>query len=414
MIGEKGEKAKVPALVWSLGLSMLLMNISSILVYICMPFFLTASMHMKESDAGAIEGAVEGFSLIIRTVTGSLSDFFERRKNFIIIGYAFSLLARMFLSISTSFDSIFLVISSRFLDKLGNGVQASPREAIISNNSPESVIGRAYGINKMLGVMGSAIGAVLALAIFLYSDNANFEMIFWIAFALVGFALCLVHFGVKEVTVPRIRPTRRNIKSVMRGAVADLSQFSFEYWKVIILGFLFKLGYFSGSYMMLLFKRQQFSCIMGLPLDKKPYLAGPVVMIMQNIISALFSLPLGNFSDKIDRRKSVALGLFGLLSSLICFGLFPDNIYCICLGVAFYGFQFAMQGALLALLAMKMPKKLHGTGFGMFYTITGISVIFTNVYIMGPIWDAYSPSAAFLTICIPIVGALLLLCTLKK
>ena len=166
--------------------------------------------------------------------------------------------------------------------------------------------------------------------------------------------------------------------------------------------------------MILLFHAQKFPSFLGIPLSEKPYLVGPIVMIIQNITSSLASLPFGETSDHIDRRIIVGIGLFSLFLSLLCFGFFSSSLIGISLGVALYGIQWGMQGALFALLATTMPKELHGTGFGIFSTVAGIGVIVANSVFIGPIWKLYSPNAAFLSICIPILFAIFLLTFIKS
>ena len=411
---EKNGKQTLPFLVWALSVSMFLMNISSVLVFISMPFFLTTSFVVSGAKAGALEGIVEGFSLLVRTGAGSLSDFVSRRKKFIVWGYLLSLIARILLATSTSVE---WVIGSRFMDKLGNGIQASPREALISDVVPEKNIGKAYGLNKMLGVVGSEIGAIIAFFIFLYVDtqSINFLRIFWISVILVGVAVFILSIGIKDPLFLRKRQKqqekrpRKTFKEIIRVGIGDIKSFSMEYWKVIAVSFLFKLGYFSGAYVILLFHEQKLPSFLGIPLEEKPYLVGPIVMIIQNLTSSLFSLPFGKISDHIDRRIIVGIGLFSLFLSLLCFGFFSSSIIGLILGVALYGVQWGMQGALMALLVTTMPKELHGTGFGVFSTVAGIGVIVANSVFMRPIWEYYSPNAAFLSICFPILLAIFLL-----
>ncbi|WP_236864572.1 MFS transporter [Candidatus Hydrogenosomobacter endosymbioticus] len=416
---DDAKKKRANRNIWALSIGMLLMNVSSSLVYICMPFFFKYCCNLKSGLAGAIEGIVEGFSLLIRTFAGSLSDIARKRRPFIITGYLFTFLARAFIAASSSIDSVLLVISSRFLDKLGNGIQASPREALISDSVSSDIIGKAYGFNKAFGLIGSVAGSLLALLIFVWLDKVNFTILFFTASCLSLFAILIAVVFVKDVDIEEKSSKRqkqnlsKNSSIKIKHAVAKLREFSFEYWKVVCVASLFKLGYFSGTYMMLLFSDSKIGSFFFLDFARKPHIAGPIVMLIQNVMSAAFSLPFGNFSDRQDRRASVAIGLSCMLASLLCFGLFASSSIFVCIGVALYGIQMGMQGALLALLSDTMPKELSGTGFGVFYTFTGISVILTNWAIMGPIWDSYSPSAAFLTVCMPIALSLIVLSFVK-
>lgn len=404
----------LPSSIWVLSISFLLMNISSVIVFSFMPFFLTMELGLSSGRAGAIEGAVEGFSLFIRAFAGSLSDFVAKRKNFIVVGYIFSLISRMCLSIA---GSLSLVILSRLADKLGNGIQASPREAFINDNTPKTILGRAYGFNKALGMIGSMIGALLLIAVFEIFQTIHFKHIFWMATALVAVATLMLMVGIKDTpkleraAVSLAHAPERSLRSIVKTAWNDIRLFRKEYWKVMAVAFLFKLGYFSGSYIILLFDMQKFPDFMGISLVNKPYLVGPIVMLIQNILSGFSSLPFGYFSDRIGQKRIVAVGLVCMIFSLLFFAYFPKNQLLLCFGVMFYGLQMGMQGVLLSMLASTLPKErdLSGTGFGLFYLVTGVSVVTANEVFMRPLWDGDSPRTAFMAILIPIALALVLL-----
>lgn len=393
----------MPLPIWFLSLGMFFLNFSSVMIFICMPL-LPRYFPVRTSSIGSLEGVAEGFSLLIRAFSGLLSDFTRKRKRFVLIGYGICFIARMLLAVASVFETVIL---SRFLEKLGNGIQASPREALISDLSGPKVLGRAYGLNKALGMLGSSAGSILLIFLFYWNESFSLKAIFLCAGVLAFFSLFLLLAGVEEPKVLDVKPStlpRHTFQTFLK----EVRSFSFDFWKAISLCFFIKMGYFSGTYMAIYVMLQKMPSFLGFSMENKPLISA-VIMTLQNILCALLSYPVGFLSDSKGRRLMVGAGIVTLLGSLLCFGLGSGSPLCIVLGVGFYGVQYSMQGALLAFMSSTMPKKLQGTGFGIFFVTIGSAVIISNSFFMKTIWDAYSPAKAFLVICIPVGIALCIL-----
>jgi MFS family permease len=377
-----------------------------------MPILLIRHFHFKDLDAGILEGTVEGFSLIIRALTGLFSDFIGKRKAFLVWGYGISTFSRFLLAPATS---VYTVISSRFIEKLGNGLQASPREAFISDITPQNLLGRAYGLNKTLSMSGSFAGSFLIFFIFLFQRDFSARLILWGAGVIAVISFLILLFGVKEVSLPHHKPSVAEGKSVfihqLKTISKDLGQFSSTFWIMLGVVFLFKLGYFSGTFMMSLLRNSHAS-FFGIPLHDQQGLSNSVFLIIQNLACSIFAYPLGFISDKINRYSVVGLGFIFLILSLMCFG-WSGSSSVLYAGILFYGMQMSIQGALMALLSTTMPAHLHGTGFGLFFIVSGTSITLTNQVFMRDLVQLYGESFAFFSICAFVLMALMLLFFLR-
>lgn len=401
------QKERIPFPVLMLSISTLFINWSSVVIFTCMPLVLTKYFSLGMSSTGSLEGAVEGFSLITRAVSGMVSDVKKKRKGFLVVGYIVSLLSRF---ISSTSISVYMMASSRFLDKFGNGVQASPREAFIMDQAPQALLGKSFGLNKTFGMLGSSIGSLLLWWVFhMWGTywSENLFKILWGSTFLMFIATGLLIIGTRETH------DKENEKRVKKETyfqrilqiIKDIKTFPRSYWTIIIISFLFKLGYFSGAYIMLFVQRQKFTAILGIPVLSDIEIPA-MVMSIQNISCALLSYPMGCLSDFLSRRSSVFLGFTAMLLALLCFSFGSQYSNVVIIGIILYGIQMSMQGALLALLSISIPDSLRGTGFGVFYFLTGISVIIANSLIMKPICDFFTPETAFLFVCLPICFAL--------
>ena len=89
------------------------------------------------------------------------------------------------------------VLASRTIDRIGNGIQASPRDALISDVSPEKSKGTCYGLRQSLAVLGSTLGGLFGIAIMKLTNN-NFELMFILAGIPAVMAVIILLLFVKE------------------------------------------------------------------------------------------------------------------------------------------------------------------------------------------------------------------------
>ena len=398
---------KISPSVWALSLGMFFLNFGSLMIYTCMPL-LPLCFPIKASAIGGIEGFAEGFAYLVRAFTGSLSDFFQKRKRFLLWGYGTCLLARVCLVWGRSMD---LIILSRIVEKLGNGMQGSPREALIRDMSDPAVLGRSYGLNKTLGMLGSTLGGGLLVWFFYYYGDrlaSLLKYIFGVAALLSFFSFLLLFYNVKE---PPLRPqnSAAPIRFMLRYKkfLGEVRSFPVNFWKALGMSFFLKTGYFTGAYLATYVIIQKFETFLGLPTNNKPLMSA-AVFAFQAFISALFSYPAGLLADLKSRRTVLGFGTVALLGALGCFGFGSGSAFWITLGLILYGIQYGMQGVLLSCMSCTMPLRLQGTGFGIFFVVAGLAIMFSNFCIMKPLWDL-SPERAFLMVGIPVLISLILL-----
>ena len=335
-------------------------------------------------QTGILEGTVEGLALIVRSVTGIFSDFIGRRKLFLMWGYGISAVARFLLAPSTLIEQ---VIVGRVCEKIGNGLQASPREAFISDVSPPSMIGRAYSLNKTWSMGGSLAGGLVLMYLSKGNPNMDITILLWISGYCALFSTIILFFGIKDPKIEKIKTRSQSITEEWSLVFSEIKEFSSTFWATIGIISLFKVGLFSGTHLMAHF-RDSGAYFVGEELKKNPVLSNSVFQLFQCLSSTLFSYPLGVLSDSVDRRIVISIGFLCMIIALIIFsqGCSTDYIY---FGIIFYGLQYAAHGSLMGWLSTKMPNHLYGTGFGIFFFTSGLSIVFSNVAIMAPIIEYY-------------------------
>ncbi len=95
----------------------------------------------------------------------------------ITLGFAMGALAKLGMSFATSVGQLFV---GKAVDRLANGVQAAPRDALIGDLSPIATRSACFGFAQSMRKWGSFMGAGLAFALMKVSGN-NYRLIFLLA-----------------------------------------------------------------------------------------------------------------------------------------------------------------------------------------------------------------------------------------
>lgn len=369
------QRISIPLGVWGLGLSSFLMKTSSVIIFSLTPLFMSHVLGASTFIIGIAEGVVEAFSLLTRVFAGVISDIFHKRKAIIIWGYIFATISRPIMGIATRIEWILL---GRCLDRIGNGLDASPRDALVGDLAPPSIKGACYGLRESLSRGGSLAGSLLAIFLLWLTAN-NYQQVFWIATlpTLLGLfvLIALVHDPVKQTT--QKKQARSPIK------FEDIKHLPKSYWYVVLLSGSFMLSLFSGAFFILRAEQQGIT----------PFLI-PLVMVIQNVATTITAYPIGVISDKIERRWMMAIGIALLVFADVILS-FANSLPFVFAGIFIWGVQLGVtQSMLVTILADHCPENLRGTGFGIFHLLNGVSLIIANS-LAGYLWDHVGTWATF-------------------
>lgn len=367
----------IPLSIWALGSVSLLMKISSTIVFTLSPLFVTQILGASVFTLGILEGFLEVVTLLARIFSGIISDYIHKRKIIIVVGYLFALASRPLLALATRMEDIFL---GRTFDRIANGLDASPRDALVGDLAPPQIKGACYGLRESLSRGGSFCGALMVMGL-MWLTHDNFSLVFWIGSIPTALALIVLILFVKDPTSQKFQ--HKKVKA--KFSFQEVAHLPSSFWLILLLSGIFMLSNFSGAFLILRAEQT------GLAL----YLTS-LVMITQNFATALTAYPVGRLSDRMGRRTMMALGILLIVLSdfLLAWG---GSIYIILGGVLLWGAEIGITQSILAVfLADSCPQDLRGTGFGLFHFINGCCLLLANV-IAGWIWHDISPSAMFYT-----------------
>src|SRR5512136_220383 len=125
-------------------------DIASEMIYPLVPIFLTTVLGAPVTVVGLIEGIAESTASILRVFSGWFSDRFQRRKPFMIAGYALSSISKIIMAVSVHWS---MIMGGRFLDRFGKGVRTSARDALLAEGCDASCRGRVFGFHRTIDTL---------------------------------------------------------------------------------------------------------------------------------------------------------------------------------------------------------------------------------------------------------------------
>jgi MFS family permease len=372
MISNPGP-TRIPKGVWALGLVSMFMDVSSELIHGLLPIFMTTTLGISAFGVGLIEGAAEGAALLVKALSGALSDYMARRKPLAVAGYGLSALSKPLFAIATGAGTVFL---ARFVDRIGKGIRGAPRDALVADIAPAEIRGAAFGLRQSLDTIGAVAGPALAMALMLAWNN-DVRSIFWVAAAPGFLSVAILIAFVREPHKPASSPSPNPIH------LREIKRLSGAYWRVVAIGAAFMLARFSEAFLVLRLQQT------GLPIS-----AAPLALVVMNLVYALSAYPFGKLSDRLSHRLLLALG-FGVLIIADLTLAFAVSWGTVLIGIAIWGLHMGMtQGLLAAMVAHAAQEDLRGTAFGFFHLIGGMAMLVSSA-LAGLLWQTFGAEYAF-------------------
>ncbi len=374
-------KNKIPLSIWAIGFTSMLLNISTVMIFGIAALYVQQILGVATGVLLVLEGVFEAIAYLMKLFSGILSDYLRKRKAVIVWGVALSVIARPVFAL---FSNLPAVLAARILDRLGNGIHATPRDALVSDLAPEDIKGACFGLRQSLAVAGSFIGGFLGIWC-MTTTGKDFKTVFAVASIPAFLGLLLLIFCVKDSQ----KKEEKNaiVKQPIRHPIRfkDLKRLGKSYWILMSI----VLVYMSarvGESVLVLHATGNFN------LDQN---FSHAVMILYNGMNTLCSYPVGRLSDKFGRYGFLGLSFFMLLLA-DCFLGFAQNLTTMMVGVALWGIQIGMsQSMFLSLIADYVPEDLRGTGIGFFYLISAVALIIAGA-IGGIFAHMYSQFATFI------------------
>jgi MFS family permease len=376
---------KAPSLALRLGWVSFLNDCSSEVLARVLPLYLTAFLGQTPAFVGMIEGAAESAAILLKGVSGWLSDRAKSRKGFVFFGYALSVAGRALYL----FSSLAWVLgASRVFDRVGKGLRGAPRDAMVADAAKAGRTGRDFGITRFLDTLGAMAGMFLILSLGVGKgpfEESVFRICVWIALPIGLSALVLIWFGVPKITreVSIAKRLSWRVPKEIRGFLA--------------IAFLFALANSSDAFLVLKARESGFSFreILG-------------VFLVFNALAAGLAIPAGKLSDKFGRLPFLMTGWIVYAIAYAVMGLADGKLIFSASLLGYGAFYGLTEGVEKALLADLLRPENRGTGYGAFQMAIGIAALLASP-IMGVLMTYAGTKVAFLiTSSVAMLAAILL------
>lgn len=355
------------------GLVSLFTDVSSEMLVPILPLFLSVTLKTPTIAIGLIEGIAESTASLLRVFSGRIADRTGRRKPLVVAGYALSNLTKPLLALAGSWGQ---VLTIRFIDRVGKGIRTAPRDALIADSVAPERRGLAFGFHRAMDTAGAALGQLVAFATLALAPE-NYRAVFWIAAIpgtiAIGIAVLFLRDRVQKIghfDAPAIKVAGLGSRFTLFTAIATV----------------FALGNSSDAFLILRAKN------VGMPTPTIP-----LAYFLFTVVYAGLSTPAGIFSDRIGRRKALALGYAIFTFVYLGFALLagPSGPWAALVLFLIYGAYYALtEGVQKAFVADLVPAPLRATALGTFSMATGLALLPASL-IAGALWGRAGPAAPF-------------------
>jgi MFS family permease len=364
----------LPRNVWILGFVSLLMDLSSEIYHALLPAFVTITLGLPATALGAIDGIAESTANLAKLASGRLSDRSLRRKPWIVAGYGLAALSKPLFPLASG---AWTLIAARFADRIGKGIRGSPRDAMVADETPPEIRGRAFGLRQSLDTVGALLAPLAAIALMaLLADNIR--LVYWIAILPAAASFLLAWLALREPRQLQPEPKRSPFFAGFRHLDKATK-------RLLAVGFLVALARFSEGFLIL----------KGIEVGLSETWS-PLTLAVFNLAYVALAYPAGALSDRMSPRAILMAGMAVLVAGNVVLAR-ADSFAWVVAGVGLWGAHMALtQGIFARMIADSAPEELRATSFGAFWFVSGLGGLLASLG-AGMVWDRDGSSATFLT-----------------
>jgi MFS family permease len=364
----------LPRNAWVLGFVSLFMDLSSEIYHALLPAFVTLVLGLPATALGAIDGVAEATSNFAKLFSGRLSDRSLRRKPWVVAGYGLAAISKPLFPLAGSAPALLL---ARFADRIGKGIRGSPRDAMLADETPPEIRGRAFGLRQTLDTAGALLAPLAAIALMAWLAS-DIRAVYWFAIIPAAISFLLAWLALREpeqhLAPPKKSPFFRGFRELDKATK-----------RLLAVGFLFTLARFSEGFLIL----------KGMEVGLSETLS-PLTLAIFNLAYVVLAYPAGALSDRTSPRTILMAGMGALIAGNLV--LAATGSYAgLLLGTALWGAHMALtQGIFARMIADSAPENLRATSFGASWFVTGIASLLASLG-AGWLWDREGSGAVFVT-----------------
>jgi MFS family permease len=352
----------------------MLMDLSSEIYHALLPAFVTIVLGLPATALGAIDGIAEATANFAKLASGRLSDRSMKRKPWVVAGYGLAALSKPLFPLAASAAAL---MGARFADRIGKGIRGAPRDAMLADETPAEIRGRAFGLRQSLDTVGALLAPIAAIALMAWFAS-DIRAVYWVAIIPAFCSFLLAWLALREPE-HHLGPLKR---APFFAGFKGLDQ---ETKRLLAVGFLFALARFSEAFLIL----------KGIEVGLSEAWS-PLTLALFNLAYVVLAYPAGILSDRMSPKSILMAGIALLIAGNLVLAK-TDSYAGLTLGVILWGAHMALtQGIFSRMIADTAPEELRATSFGAFWFVSGIGALLASLG-AGYLWDRDGSAATFIT-----------------
>jgi MFS family permease len=337
---------------------------------------------------GVVTGAGEAVGLVLRLLTGRMSDRTGRHWAISIVGYAITFVAVPLLAVGGPlWFACGLVIGERF----GKAVRTPARDTMLAEAGADLGRGRVFAIHEAIDQSGALVGPLIVAALLATGHGYR-----------TGFAVLAVPGVLALLTLTYLRhevpkPEEYDPSAVVRQARSlSLHGFSRRYWQYAAFTAVTMSGF--ATFAVLAFHLQHRHIVSSAQI--------PVIYAVAMGVAALAALASGAIYDRVGLRGLVLLPVLG---AVVPFLSFATSVVLVWLGATLWGALMGVhESTMRAAVADLVPRRRRGEGYGTFTAVYGLAWLI-GASLIGVLYDVSIDAAIGFTVAVQALGLLLFL-----
>lgn len=340
-----------------------------------LPMYLS-SVGLGAAVLGVMEGCADLLFSMSKLAGGFVGHHVEKKRPWATLGYLTTTLGTGALALVRSVAGL---IPLRGIAWFGRGFRSPLRDFLLSDEVGSTHFGRAYGMERSADMLGAVAGPLVA--VFLVAAGVSFRNVILISVVPSMISVASI-FGMTR---------DKAVEAAPAAAQAARPRLPPKYWAFLGGVFLFGLGDFSRTFLILLAART---------LGEKHQGGGTLSIAVllyaaHNAVSAIVAYPVGRLGDRGSKMRILVAGyLLGVLTNALL-ALFGSSLTLLIVAILLSGAYIAVQETLeKAVVAETLPRELRSLGFGILAATNALGDLGSSVYV-GLMLDRELPRLAF-------------------
>jgi MFS family permease len=337
---------------------------ASELLYPLLPLLVTGVLAAPPVVLGIVEGSAEAAAGISKYVAGRWSDG-RRRRPFVTTGYGMAALGKVIVAAAYVWP---LVLVGRVVDRLGKGVRAAPRDALIAASVPPEDYGRAFGFHRTGDTLGAVIGPLIALA-GLAALDGNVRAVLW--WAVVPAVLStLLTLLVVERRLPKPAAAAAPPDPATDGAARPgRPPLPPQFWRVAVVLVAIAVVNFPDALLLLRISNLGFTTTEVV-----------LAYVLFNVVYTLGSYPAGAWSDRLPRSLVYGIGLLAFAAAYAGLAVVGHSGWAFVLMGCYGLFPAFTDGVGKAWVSSLVPDEHRGRAQGVFQSLSNGAVFLAGLW----------------------------------